>query len=257
MKKNTKKIISYGILGLFLFAFAMQFAIVSADNHLSLPSPSSGASSTVLDPIGDWLKVWEEGKDFSANFAKYLFWALISILIFGVSDAIPGLSGKKKDPLKWAVAIIVGFLSMAYITPDEIFVLMTTYSALGFVLGGVLPFIILAAFTFKLAAKGSRAKPAQRLMNKALAWLMWLAFSLFLLYRNVTAPAGSTAIALHWILVVLSIIMLVAIGWMFKKVGKMSLDEDMGQVKDNVRRAVAGRKANIDEANALADTAAT
>ncbi|MBT6182927.1 hypothetical protein HN604_01220 [archaeon] len=236
MKKNTKKILSYSILGLFLFAFAMNF--VAAAN-----------------PIGDWLTVWEEGKDFSANFAKYLFWALLSILIFGVSGAIPGLSGKGKDPLKWAVAIIVGFLSMAYITPHEIFVLMTTYSALGFVLGGVLPFIILTAFTFQLASTGTKKKPAQRLMNKAFAWAMWGAFSLFLIYKNLTAPDDSTALWLHRILAGLSVLMFFAIGWMFGKVGKLSMDEDMGQVKDNVRRAIAGRQANVDEANAAADAA--
>ena len=131
MKKNTKKALVFGLFSLFIFVFAINF--VSAAN-----------------PIGDWFASWDDG-NLSPNIAKYLLWALVFMLVYGVSDKFPGLKGR--EVIKFPFAIIVGFLSMAYITPEEVYSIMTGYNALGFVLSTVIPFLILAFFTFDLAGK--------------------------------------------------------------------------------------------------------
>ena len=161
MKKNTKKILAFSVLGLFMLMFAMQFVAADRASDLAKAEAERIENEQVYDnwkfnikdnPIGGWFRDWETGENFSANIAKYLFWALISIVIFAIAKNIPGI-GSQKDGIKWAFAILIGFLTMAYITPDEVYNLMTGYTALGLILGGAMPLVILLYFTITMAGE--------------------------------------------------------------------------------------------------------
>jgi len=186
MKNNTKKILALSVLGLFMFAFAISF--VAAAN-----------------PIGDWFTAWEDGEKFSAGIAKYFFWALVSMLIYGISDKFPGLSGK--EYIKVPFSLVVGFLSMAYVTPDEVIAMMTGYSALGFTFGVVIPLFILVFFTFDIAAKNGT--PSERVAYQIIATLMWVFFAGFMVVRafSMGSDASGTTLWLTWIVTIAAVIL--------------------------------------------------
>lgn len=198
MEKNMKKAFVISVLGMFMFIFAVSF--VSAAN-----------------PIGDWFTNWEDA-DMSPNVAKYLLWALVSMVVYSVGSKIPGLSGMftgGKEGLGMIFSAIVGFLSMAYITPDEVYALMISYSALGFVVGGAIPFLILIAFTFTLGTDETGGAK-QMLANKAVAWVMWVGFFGFIVYKTFLGIGETTNWAM-WTLLVAIIMMIANLGYVFKK----------------------------------------
>ncbi len=218
MEKHTKRIWLLSIFGAFAFVFSLQF--VAAAN---------------LNPIKDWFANWENAQ-LSANVVKYFFWALISMLVYSIGSKIPFFSGmfeSKKEWLGGTFSVIVGFLSMAYITPPEVIAMMTSYSAMGFVLGGALPFIILASFTFTLATS-EKDKPAQTLMNKAIAWLMWVAFLIFIGYKilpTIGTNVTNTYVGFLWVIFAANIIIIFAFGYLWNKIGEMVSKEELGEVK--------------------------
>jgi hypothetical protein len=181
----------------------------------------SAAENPVIDPIKDWFASWTGG-DLSPNIVKYLFWALVSMVVYSVGSNIPGFSGMFKEGKEWlgmAFSIIVGFLSMAYITPDEVYVMMTSYSALGFVVGGAIPFIILIAFTFTLGTDTSGGAK-QQLANRAVAWVMWFAFLVFIGYKAI-AGLDETGYGLDGLLAISVLAILFMQGALFKKMKKI------------------------------------
>lgn len=236
MKQNTKKFLALGVLGMFMFIFAMQLVM---------------AADTPLNPIRDWFAEWEEGTNFSANIAKYLFWALVSMAVFSIGSKIPIFSGLFDSGKVWLGAlfsITVGFLSMAYITPDEVYAMMTSYSALGFVIGGVIPFIVLITFTFTLATEGIEGSK-QRLTNQVVAWIMWLAFVGFMVYKIIVTPEDPSAAAgislLHWAALAVGVGMLIFLGAIFKRFGKMATKAEIDEYTTMSKKQVGKLKADV------------
>ena len=225
MEKNTKKILALSVLGIFMFVFAL--SVVSAAEN----------------PIGDWFANWESGQ-MSANIAKYLFWALVSMVVFSIGTKIPGLKSLFEDKyliVGVAFSIIVGFLSMAYITPEEVFALMTSYTALGFVLGGALPFIILFFFTITLATETENSGAGQRYMSKWFAWALWLLFTAFIILKIFSPSEGvevsSTYYTLTIGLAVLSLVATFSTGYIFKKIHEGLREEKKEKGKEVIDSA--------------------
>ena len=106
------------------------------------------ASATQFDPIKDMFFNWEQGH-FSENIAKYLFTILLALLIWSVidtSDLIP-------KSVSWLIAGITAFLSVAYITPKEIFALMLSSNATGMAILTIFPLMILFIFSYKMVSR--------------------------------------------------------------------------------------------------------
>ena len=223
--KNTRKNLMLGFLAFFIFVVAINF--VSAANQTG--------------PIGDWFTSWDDG-NFSTNIAKYLLWALVSMLVYGISDKFPGLEGK--EFIKIPFALIVGFLSMAYITPEEVISMMTAYNAMGFVLSTVIPFLILAFFTFDLAGKGGT--PKEQVSYNVLATLMWVGFSLFMVVRAITATEDSTL--LTWGIAAAAIVMTVSIRPIMKYVNKEIHQAKKDTIKEAGELIAKQRATTIKEA---------
>ena len=235
--KNTRKNLMLGFLAFFIFVFAINF--VSAAN-----------------PIGDWFFVnmdeWEGGgKNFSTNIAKYLLWALVSMLVYGISDKFPGLEGK--EFIKIPFALIVGFLSMAYITPEEVISMMTAYNAMGFVLSTVIPFLILAFFTFDLAGKEGTSK--EQVSYNVLATLMWVGFSLFMVVRAITTPEELHSTWLTWGIAAAAIVMTVSIRPIMKYVNKEIHQAKIDTYEEAGEMIAQGKVSGVVEARKVIDAA--
>jgi hypothetical protein len=231
MEKNMKKKLVFGFFSLFIFVFAINF--VAAAN-----------------PIGDWFTNWEAG-EVSSNIAKYLLWALVSMLVYGVSDKFPGLKGK--EFIKVPFALIVGFLSMAFITPPEVYSMMTAYSAMGFVLSTVIPFLILAFFTFDLA--GKKGTPQERMTYKFLATAMWIGFSLFMVVRAITFEGDVNW--LTWGIAAAAILITLSTGKIMALIAKQIHGEVVHGIKMAGEKIKAKRLGDLDEAKALAENQGT
>ena len=249
MKKNTKKILAFSVLAMFIFMFAMQMVV--AENGESDSAGLAKAEADLLDkfdsdnnPIGGWFADWETGKDFSSNIAKYLFWFLISVLIYSIAKNIPGVK-ELNTGLQGAFAGVIGFLSMAYITPEEVFSMMTGYTALGFVLGGFLPLIILLFFTIEMAKEGLKGNAGTRLGRRIMAIMMWIAFSFFAFLRALNADPGSKL--LSWIIVGASIIMILSMKHVFTLIKKEMITEVKDKSKETSEKATR-REQNLAKA---------
>jgi len=128
----------------------------------------------VVNPLARMLTDWTQG-DISDTVAKYVLWILLSLLIYAILDNVPVIK-RQGQGIKIIIAFLVGFLSTAYLSVGEVHLLLASYGALGFVLGAVLPFIILVFFSMEIHKEGGAGG---RIISKA----MWFGFILYLIYK--------------------------------------------------------------------------
>ena len=124
------------ILLVAIFAIVVLSNYTNSTGHVVTGEASLGAGTSF---ISDLFTQWEGG-NLDVNIAKYLFWLMLTGLIWGA------LSFAQFPPQKVFQALIalpVGFLVTAYITPSEVFTILTSYTALGITLSFLLPFMIL------------------------------------------------------------------------------------------------------------------
>ena len=134
--------------------------------------------------IGDLFATWGEG-NLDVNIAKYLFWIIIMLFIF---SSLNFAKMPENGFLQFLLAIIISFLATAYITPEEVFTVLTTYTALGLTLSVIVPFIILIFFSAMLL---SNEKISQMTVAKVMMEVMlWLFFVAFLLYKLIVGYSG-------------------------------------------------------------------
>ena len=166
MKKESWKILGLILLSVILISLIANFV-----------------AAQWMDPVRDMFANWTEGQ-LSTNIAKYLFLAMLTILLFSILDLIPTVK-KLNWMLKLILAGIIGFLSIAYLTPSEVYAMLASYSALGFVICAGFPFIILIFFTIDITRKGGVGA-------RIFAKIMWFAFIAFLVYKLIAGWVDPT-----------------------------------------------------------------
>jgi hypothetical protein len=109
--------------------------------------------------------------------SKYFLFFLLSILIYSI---LASADFPENDFLKWLLGIPIAFLAVAFITPDDLIGILTTYGALGMTLSVILPFMILFFFNTMLLT-GKKLTVGKILLQR----FLWLLFSIFLIYRMI------------------------------------------------------------------------
>jgi len=150
--------------------------------------------------ISDLFTQWSAG-NLDLNIAKYLFFFMLAGLIWGA------LSFAKFPPNAFFQAIIalpVAFLATAYITPDEIFTILQSYTTLGIVLTFIIPFVILI---FVSAMLLSNERLGHMSVPKILLELfLWIFFLVILVYKlisgMVTGQIAVTGISLPIVIMI-------------------------------------------------------
>ncbi|VVB83266.1 Uncharacterised protein [uncultured archaeon] len=131
-------------------------------------SPTIGAGTSF---ISDLFTQWSAGQ-LDVNIAKYLFWLMLTGLIWGA------LSFAKFPPsgvFQALIAIPVSFLATAYITPTEVFTILTSYTALGITLTFILPFIILLFVSAMLLSNEKiRQMSIPKIMMEVFLWIFYM-----------------------------------------------------------------------------------
>ena len=191
MKKKSKKKSLFNntpfLLGVFvflLFAFLLGFVNVGHSvNNVGVTGHAifdSSGSSFISDMFTNWQ---EEGLD--RNVAKYFLFFILTLLIFSVlrmTNFPPG------GGIQFVLSVVVSFLAIAYITPEEVLVIISTYTSMGVVLTTIVPFLILCFFTTALVApiaivRGATVTRAVSLPQVLLSLLMWICFCGYSAYR--------------------------------------------------------------------------
>ncbi len=177
--------------GLF-FASLMLLSVLSvfvsaqgdANTLGSLKSPFEGPAQ-FFDPVKNMFADWESG-NLSVNIAKYLIWLIAVLFVYSVLKVIPVLKDKLNGFVHFLLALVIGFLGSAYLTPSDIYTILTGYSALSFVLSALLPMLIIAFFSMEVA-KGHNSG------GRMIAKVIWFVFILFLVFKLVDGMFGITS----------------------------------------------------------------
>jgi len=158
---------------------------------------------------------WSEG-NLDQNVAKFLLFFLLFMLIFSVLRFIRLFNGF----ITALISLIVSFLATAYITPPEVFAVLTVYTGLGLALSIAVPFFIMIAFSIALLTPYSvsggnlvvdNAQKRKMFQYITVAFL-WLLFVGFIIYKAIDGwamiPGG--------MLIVMGIIIAIGIVFMIK-----------------------------------------
>lgn len=181
---------------------------------------------------------WTAGEGIPPLVAKVLFWFVIVLLIYSISNMFPGLSGTETGitSLRWVLSIIVGFLGTAYLTPEFIFALITEYSAMGFALGAVLPLMALIFFSYSIV---SNTNIGNLFVKRLVISLLWVAFGIYILFRiieigslDVGVVSGTVSVA-HWIILGIVFIFVV----FSRRIIRLVMKGEMEALTENAKQA--------------------
>jgi hypothetical protein len=184
--------LGFVMLGVLVAFFVSMFFIHSPSSTGNTITGNSGNSI-----IADTFWNWEKG-DIDVTIVKYLFFFLI---LFLVTSILHLMQFPPQPFLRLIISAIVSFLAIAYITPGEIFALMTSYTALGLTLISILPFLILFLATAaiyvprfrigRIAASG----PTINYMRVLMIILLWTFYAVYITYVVITFFRSGTEIS--------------------------------------------------------------
>lgn len=223
-----KKVLSRILLLSFLFVgIFITLSLVNAQTP----------KEVIFDPIIHLFTDWEAG-NFGPNIAKYLFFILISLFVWSLidfSDLIPSRI------VTWTASAIIGFLSVAYIAPQQIWVLLTSYNALGLTLIFFVPLIILALFTLRVASSGG----AKSILFQWLIWIIYFGFLIGSFVRGILNNQINMQDSFTWIY--LGAIILVAILVFFNNqiirfLSNVEREQEAERAENITRKSVRLRK---------------
>lgn len=185
-----KKIFAYGIITLLFFSFLIGF--------ISFGGSDSGITGHAL--FGDAgtfsLEIWaSDGDGGNLVFVRWIMFFIILMAVYwAISSMVDG-----KSFVKFLFSGAISYLAVNFILIDEIYSIMTTYSALGVTFMVIIPFIIVLLFTSKLISSGLLT------VGKVFAQrAIWVGYTVFLIYYLWTSERSSTG--LNWMIIIIGII---------------------------------------------------
>ncbi len=181
-KEMMKRILVLCIFAIFTISLFSTFVLAQdADKNDRWSFPKS------IGSIKNWFANWQEGQ-LDVNIAKFLFFVMIALIIYMIISQM-----FHRPYISWPVSIIIAFLSTAYITPNEVFSLLTAYTALGITISVFLPLVVLLAFTFV----GQEISPEKIVIG----YFIWIFFLAVLTYRLIAGIVTGEASAILNILI--------------------------------------------------------
>lgn len=216
-KYSEKRLMALAV-GIFVFA-AIALSFVGVPDTVSITG----------EITADFLSGWESG-NLDISIAKYLFFLLILGLIFSILR----FTGFFNGLMCFILSTIVSFLSIAYVTPEELYAIVMTYSALGLTLMIFVPFIIFVLFSAMLLVPFSlkhreltiypdrgKTKMFQYLIVSAL-WLMYLGVLVYLAISWSDKISGAV-VSIMAIVAIISMVLAFKPSWFAKVVSRSIL----------------------------------
>jgi hypothetical protein len=206
----------------FLFVSLMLFSLIAGVVSAQIGPPAPPTTDWgIFEPIRKMAFGWASGEGYSFGAAKFFILIIIWILIGGVLDKFPGLSGNQtgKKYMRFFLSFAIAFLASAYFTATEVALIVSSYSAMGFVLGGIVPFLIMVFFTTSTVSSIDKNKGSVVVQTWVLRGL-WTVFGVYYLYRIFSiggASASDFIVYGHWIFVALSVLVVAFLPLFIKK----------------------------------------
>lgn len=224
MKKETRNILLLSLFSILLISFVA--GVVSA-------APNDPFSNSISAFFGHWAD--------GTGLMNYEAKIMLALLIFTVFIIIASSLN-----LKWVyslpLAIVLTFMTTAYITPDAITGIFQSYAPTAMTIATIIPLAAFFALTYIAAEKAKR-------MLLGIQWFAWLVFFIYAASKPVLGlffnwfgnnwfgitwqiadiPTwGTTQAAYFWlatsIQILISLIMLIGNRWFVRKVGNVAAD---------------------------------
>jgi hypothetical protein len=199
-------------------------SFVSADTLLDIALKAFTGITPSTSPVSSIAPTFFE----SPGFLKFLVFLLVTLIIYGILDAVLRFKGgKKKYPwfLRFSIAIILGFLSTFSLKDTEIATILIGHGALGITLSAVIPFILIAILTSEMTEAGYGF------------WsnVVWIIFGMMLFSKVLSVDVSQNMFAVFSYLGVgLCILIMILFG---KKISKiMNRDKDDAEINRFKRR---------------------
>ena len=251
---------SVGLIFVSLIFLSLFVGLVSAQGTFTPPPTSTIPSSWgIFQPVVDFVKSigtgWSAGEGYSFGVAKFFILIIIWILIGGILDKFPGLGGNQtgKKYMRFFLSFAIAFLASAYFTATELAVIISSYSAMGFVLGGIVPFLIMVFFTTSTVSSINEAKGSAAVQLWTLRGL-WAVFGTYFLYRVFSVGGASASDFIvwgHWIFVGLSVLVVAFLPKYIKGALKAQSEAFFEAAERDVEMRAQLRAEKVESMNAL------
>lgn len=213
----------------------------------------SSAQESTTDKVLKILENWKLG-NLDEGVAKVAFTGLVFLLIFPLIKLLPvwgqGRSGWNKI-FRFILAVCITFLSTAYLTPQDVKLTLVSYSAMGMVLGGIVPLLLLIYFTID-------ARKSAESSSLLMSWILWLSFIAFLIYKLLSAKDGeldSTGIIVYLGIIILSILFLFFQGFVMKILASQGFAAERDAIESEVKKEELVNQINQERYKALLERA--
>ena len=188
MKKNMKKVLMLGVLGMFMLVFAMTFVVAAEGDAIEKGTNAAlEGISSVMNPIFGWLL--GSTSDTSELVIKVLAFLMVSIVIFGVMDQTGIVDNKW---LNTALGVIVATIGVRFMPKNLLTALTAPSSAFVLIIFMGIPF-----FAFFFVVNKMKSGFARRL-----SWIMYAVLIGVVVGYNVlwgNAPGHDAFYAYWWI----------------------------------------------------------
>lgn len=252
------------ILALFvLFLLALSFVpaiVVAQDAPTTRPSDDRTVGGDIFDSAssgGEDVGGFFSGiyNDFFKNrankfaqspaFGQFLLFILIALVIYSVGEFLPFLEGK--DWVAGGIAIVIAALSTLYLTPQEVYSILLTYSTLGITLTIILPFLAISAISFRARDKGK---------SEFLGKFLWIVFLVVLTMKWITSDPEQVGTFGKWIFPLMFFGALIILVWGDRIFGIMVRQGDKSKIEFNRRvtaKATAAKAADAASVDAMSE----
>ncbi len=194
---------------------------------------------------------FKQGEKIDEGITKILFGFLIGVIIFGIAKKIPGVKDVHIS-VQIIFSVVIAYLGVAYITPSELTLMLTSYSALGFTIGIIIPFLVLLYLTYDIGtevAKDVKGTISQKIMT----YILWSIYGLYLLYKLSQIyilkigenDVPSLASALILILFIATFVIILMLGKIFKRLGETVTKEQLARYRLMNQKQVGKLKADV------------
>ncbi len=173
-KENMQKIFALMIISVFMFSILP--GVVKAQEETPTGGPEIDVGKNQLTEWWGGVKGYFEKPGSSGTTVKVLFWILVTLLLIMFSMFV--IKKARYLALIIPVSALISYLLIAYLTPEEIWGLLQSYSALGLALITLIPLAILVGMTYSAAVTASG-------LLRVIQFLGWISYLFFLIYRFV------------------------------------------------------------------------
>lgn len=261
MNKNTGKILALSVMVMFVFMFAAPFVMAQGAD----PAPTStkgliptiwsaffggmGGDGSFGDMIQEKFGVMGAGEaGYPQLIAFFLLIFIVGLLVYDIADLLPFFS---KPWMKTSFAIAFSVLAFMFFDIRQIQYLTSTYQAAGLAMVAIIPFIVIAAFVWKLDKKAQDGvNPSYSMFGSAI----WVGFGLYLLLKlsklnETIVPSSLKDSPIYMAYLVLTLFALGAVfmhskvyAWFHKKgklaVHKLGVDAGLEQAAGRTRERI-------------------